>query len=50
MGLSLARGLSVLESVMFGVAAGPAAVMTPGTERCRKEDTERIYAKIRSQT
>ena len=41
--LSLARGKPLRESVLFGVAAGTAAVMTPGTELCRREDTERLY-------
>jgi 6-phosphofructokinase 2 len=42
--LGLARGLSEPEAVRFGVAAGAAAVMTPGTELCRREDVERLYA------
>jgi len=41
--ISLARGRSIRESTLFGVAAGTAAVMTPGTELCRREDTERLY-------
>jgi 6-phosphofructokinase 2 len=41
--LSLARGKPLKESVLFGVAAGTAAVMTPGTELCRREDAERLY-------
>ncbi len=41
--LSLALGKPLRESVLFGVAAGTAAVMTPGTELCRREDAERIY-------
>lgn len=41
--LSLARGRSLRESILFGVAAGTAAVMTPGTELCRKEDAERLF-------
>jgi 6-phosphofructokinase 2 len=47
--LSLARGKSLPEAVSFGVAAGAAAVMTPGTELCRREDTERIYQIIVSE-
>jgi 6-phosphofructokinase 2 len=41
--LSLARGKPLRESVLFGVAAGTAAVMTPGTELCRREDAERLF-------
>ncbi len=41
--LSLARSKSLRESVLFGVAAGTAAVMTPGTELCRREDAERLF-------
>jgi len=44
--LRLAQGDSVAEAVRFGVAAGAAAVMTPGTELCRKEDTESLYQKM----
>lgn len=41
--LSLSLGWTLKEAVRFGIAAGAAAVMTPGTELCRKEDTERLY-------
>jgi 6-phosphofructokinase 2 len=41
--LSLAQGKSPRDAVRFGVAAGAAAAMTPGTELCRREDTERLY-------
>jgi len=44
--LSLASGKPLRESVLFGVAAGTAAVMTPGTELCRREDVERLYAQM----
>jgi 6-phosphofructokinase 2 len=44
--LSLARGKTLHEAVRFGVAAGAAAVMTPGTELCRREDAERLYARM----
>lgn len=47
--VGLIRGLSIPEAVMFGVAAGTAAVVTPGTELCRREDAERLYEKIRGQ-
>jgi 6-phosphofructokinase 2 len=41
--LALARGASLSDAVRYGVAAGAAAVMTPGTELCRREDVERLY-------
>jgi len=44
--LSLARGEAVRDAVRFGVAAGAAAVMTPGSELCRREDTERLYGQL----
>jgi 6-phosphofructokinase 2 len=47
--LALARGMEVREAVRFGMAAGAAAVMTPGTELCRREDAERLFEKIRSE-
>ncbi len=31
------------QAVRYGVAAGTAAAMTPGSELCRKEDTDKIY-------
>jgi 6-phosphofructokinase 2 len=46
--LSLARGKTQRDSVLFGIAAGAAAVMTPGTELCRREDAERLYEKMLS--
>jgi 6-phosphofructokinase 2 len=45
--LGLAKGMEMEEAVKYGIAAGTAAVMTPGTELCRKEDTERIFREIR---
>lgn len=41
--LGLARGLETVDAVRFGVAAGASAVMTPGSELCRRDDTERLY-------
>lgn len=45
--LALSRGSDLLDAVKYGIAAGSAAVMTPGTELCRKEDVEHIYARVR---
>ncbi len=44
--LSLAGGKSLEDAIRFGVAAGAAAVMTPGTELCRRDDAERIYKEV----
>ncbi|WP_187262336.1 1-phosphofructokinase family hexose kinase [Pontibacter beigongshangensis] len=41
--LSLLKGCSMLDVVRYGVAAGTACTMTPGSELCRKEDTEQIF-------
>jgi 6-phosphofructokinase 2 len=46
--LALSRGESMENAVRFGVAAGAAAVQTPGTELCRKEDAERLYEQMTS--
>ena len=42
----LARGESVSAAVRYGVAAGTAAVMTPGTDLCRRDDVERLFAEM----
>jgi 6-phosphofructokinase 2 len=39
----LAQGESLQKAVLFGVAAGAAAVMTPHTELCRGDDTQQLY-------
>lgn len=41
--LKLSEGKSIKEAVKYGIAAGAAAVMTPGTELCRRDDTERLF-------
>lgn len=43
---SLTRGRPLAEAMRFGVAAGAAAVMNPGTELCHREDAERLYAQV----
>ena len=47
--LALVRGETLENAVRFGIAAGAAAVMTPGTELCRREDTEALYKRILAQ-
>jgi 6-phosphofructokinase 2 len=40
---ALSSGRPLSEAVHYGVAAGAAAVMTPGTELCRRRDVERLF-------
>ncbi|HTO12221.1 MAG TPA: 1-phosphofructokinase family hexose kinase, partial [Candidatus Binatia bacterium] len=44
--LALARGQTLREAIAFGVAAGAASVMNPGTELCHPEDVARLYTEI----
>lgn len=44
--LGLSRGMSIGEAVRLGVAAGASAVMSEGTELCRKSDVDRLYEDI----
>lgn len=42
----LATGLSPREAFVVGMAAGTAAVLTPGTDLCRRADVERLRREI----
>lgn len=44
--LALARGMSVEEAGIFGVAAGTATVMSCGAEICHRENFEELYRQI----
>ena len=44
--LKLAQGASLVDAVRYGVAAGTAAVMTPGTQLCRLEDVKTLLEKV----
>jgi 6-phosphofructokinase 2 len=44
---ALAAGASIEEAFRMGVAAGSAAVMSPGTELCREEDVKRLLPEVR---
>jgi 6-phosphofructokinase 2 len=46
MTLGLAQGRPVEEAFTLGMAAGTAAVLTAGTELCRRADVERLYEQI----
>lgn len=43
---ALARGDDALTALRWGVAAGAAAVMTPGSELCHRDDVERLVSQI----
>lgn len=45
----LSKGWTYKEILMYGVAAGTAATLHPGTELCKKEDTERIFAGLKQE-
>lgn len=44
--LRLQQGRGLPEAVRFGVAAGAATVMNPGTELCHRADAERLYEQL----
>lgn len=46
--VGLSRGLSLPDAMRLGVAAGTAAVLTPGTELFRPEDTERLFGELQA--
>lgn len=45
---SLSEGKSLDEAVLFGIACGSAAIMTPGTELFRRQEAEALYEKIQT--
>lgn len=46
---TLAQNWPLCEVIKYGVAAGTATTMTPGSELCNKEDVEEIYAWLKQQ-
>lgn len=42
----LAQGKDLLQAVQYGVACGTAATLNAGTELCKKEDADRLYALV----
>jgi len=44
----LSEGAPIEEAMHYGVAAGAAAVMTPGSELCRKKDVNEIYEHMKN--
>lgn len=49
MTFALAEGRSIEDAFVLGLAAGTAAVLTPGTELCRKADVWRLYDALKAQ-
>jgi 6-phosphofructokinase 2 len=45
----LCRGYPLPKAVRLGVAAGSAAVMTPGTQLCRRKETEELFDEMTNQ-
>ena len=43
---ALARGQGVQDAFMLGMAAGTAAVLTPGTQLCHRQDVERLHGEV----
>jgi 6-phosphofructokinase 2 len=43
---ALANELSLEDAFRYAMAAGSAALLTPGTELCKKEDIERLYREV----
>ncbi len=43
---ALEQEWNVREAVRYGIAAGAATIMTPGTELCYRHDVERIYKEM----
>lgn len=46
MTLALAEARPVAQAFLFGMAAGSATVMHPGTDLCRRADVERLHAAL----
>lgn len=44
--LAIVQGRSLDAALAYGVAAGTAAVLSPGAELCRSKDVERLYAAL----
>ena len=44
---ALSESKPLLEVLQYGIATGTATTMNPGTELCRKEDVERLFALLK---
>jgi 6-phosphofructokinase 2 len=48
MTLGLARGLQPHEAFRWGIACGTAALITEGTDLCRRMDVERLLSQVQA--
>jgi 6-phosphofructokinase 2 len=48
--LALSQGRGWLEVLQYGIATGTATTMNPGTELCKKEDVDRLYACLKTKS
>lgn len=46
--LALSKGYSWRDVLLYGIATGTATTMNPGTELCKKQDVEKLYAMLKS--
>lgn len=47
--VGLDRGWTIIEAVEYGMAAGAAMLLTPGTAVCPRDDVERLFASQRAE-
>lgn len=47
--MALSKEWSLEDVLYYGIAAGTAATMNHGTELCKKEDTERLFTKMKEE-
>lgn len=45
--LALSKGLSWEDVLLHGIATGTATTMNPGTELCKKQDVDKLYAMLK---
>ena len=43
---ALSRGMAMVDAFRHGVAAGTAALLTPGTDLCRRDDVLRLLPQV----
>ncbi|WP_443018374.1 PfkB family carbohydrate kinase [Sphingobium sp. Ant17] len=46
MTFALACGRDPVDAFRYGIAAGAAAVLTPGTDLCHRDEVERLYVLV----